>query len=276
MNSSILYREVGNMKAISYKFSLLVLLTALFFAASAGSVWAADAYTAIVNQNTRIDVQITDTDGRAVAPGRDIDDIKYVIKSKPEGAKASVYTSNSRELKETGKFTFGFTCDMVGTVEVETFVTVKDAAKYYTGTHTIQVIEKPDASQKSKIVIMSIGSAQMIVDNDVVKTDVAPLVQNGRTYVPLRALSNIFDAACDYNSDTKEITITKNDTVITMTIGENQYTVNGETASIDAPAFINANSRTMVPLRFIANAFGAVIKLTYAENGSVADIMLQV
>jgi hypothetical protein len=31
----------------------------------------------------------------------------------------------------------------------------------------------------------------------------------------------------------------------------------------------------MVPVRFISNAFGAVIKLTYNENGSVADLMLQ-
>ena len=276
MNSSILYREVENMKAISHKFSLLVLLAVLFFAGSAGSAWAADAYTAIVNQNTRIDVQITDTDGHAVAPGRDIDDIKYIIKSKPEGAKASVYTSNSRELKETGKFTFGFTCDMPGTVEVETFVTVKDAPKYYTGIHTIQVVEEQAEPAESKIVIMSIGSAQIIVDNTVVKTDTAPLIQNGRTYVPLRALSNIFDAACDYNSDTQEITIKKGNTMIAMPVGENQFTINGENKSMDAPAYINDNGRTMVPLRFIANAFGAVIKLTYAETGAVADIMLQV
>lgn len=261
------------MKQFLHRIPLMLVLTALLFLGSASAVWAGDVYKAAVNQNTRIDVQITDIDGRAVAPGRDIDDIKYIVKSKPEGAKVSTYTSNSRELKETGKFTFGFTCDTVGTVELETFVTVKDAAKYYTGTHTIQVV--PEQNETSKIVIMSIGSAQVIVDNSVVKCDAAPVVKNGRTYVPLRALSNMFDAACDYNSDTQQITITKGSTVITMTIGEEQFTVNGETKTMDAPAYITENGRTMVPLRFIANAFGAVIKLTYAENGAVADIMLQ-
>ena len=162
---------------------------------------------------------------------------------------------------------------MPGTVELETFVTVKDAAKYYTGTHTIQVV--PEKDNDSKLVIMSIGSAQIIVNNDVVKCDAAPLIQDGRTYVPRRALSSIFDARCDYNSDTQQVTITKNDTVIAMNIGEAAFTVNGEAKTIDAPAYIAENGRTMVPLRFIASAFGAVIKLTYAETGAVADIMLQ-
>ena len=261
------------MKQHFCKYYLALLLAVLLVLAGGSAVWAADTYEVTVNQNTRIDVQITDTDGRAVAPGRDIEDIKYIIRSKPEGAKVSVYTSNSRELKDTGKFTFAITCDTPGMVEVETFVTVKDAAKYYTGIHAVQVVA--EKAETSKIVIMSIGSAQMIVNNDVVKNDAAPVIKDGRTYVPLRALSNIFDAKCHYNSDTREITITRDDTVIVMPVGETEFTVNGETKTMDAPAFINEDSRTMVPVRFIANAFGAVIKLTYDENGAVADLMLQ-
>lgn len=260
------------MKQIRWKCSLILLLAVLLL--MGGAAWASDVYEVTVNQNTRIDVQITDADGRAVAPGREIDDIKYVIKSKPEGARASVYTASDSELEETGKFTMAFTCDTAGTVEVESFITVKDAPKYYTGIHTIQVVD--EKAETEKIVIMSIGSAQIIVNNDVVKTDTAPLIQGGRTYVPLRVLSNIFEADCNYNGDTQEITITKNDTVIVMTIGEEQFFVNGESKSMDVPAYITDNGRTMVPLRFIANAFGAVLKLTYAENGTVADIMLQI
>ena len=130
-------------------------------------------------------------------------------------------------------------------------------------------------TESKKTIIMSIGSAQMIANNDVVKIDTAPVIHDGRTYVPLRALSNIFDADCQYNSDTKEITITKGDTAIAMTVDKDTFTVNGEAKTMDAPAFLNKDGRTMVPVRFISNAFGAVIKLTYNENGSVADLMLQ-
>ena len=69
------------MKQIRWKCSLILLLAVLLLMGGAGAVWAGDAYEVTVNQNTRIDVQITDADGRAVAPGRDIDDIKYIIKS---------------------------------------------------------------------------------------------------------------------------------------------------------------------------------------------------
>lgn len=261
------------MKQIRWKCSLILLLAVLLLMGGAGAVWASDAYEVTVNQNTRIDVQITDADGRAVAPGREIDDIKYIIKSKPEGAKASAYTVSDSELEETGKFTMAFTCDTVGTVEVESFVTVKDAAKYYTGLHTIQVVD--EKAETEKIIIMSIGSAQMIVNNDVIHIDAAPLIQNGRTYVPLRALSDIFEADCNYDAATQQITVTKDDTVITMTIGADQFTLNDTVTAMDAPAFITGNGRTMVPVRFIANAFGAVIKPTYNDNGAVADIMLQ-
>ena len=121
---------------------------------------------------------------------------------------------------------------------------------------------------------MSIGSKQFIVNNDVVQTDVAPLVKEGRTYVPLRVLSNMFDATCNYDSTTQTITITKDEDIITMTVGSPSYTLNGETHTMDAASYI-ADGRTMVPIRFIANAFGGVIKPTYNQSGEVADIMIQ-
>lgn len=251
----------------------ILLLLVLLWLSSTSTAWAEDTYSALVDQNSRIDVQITDSEGRAVAPGREIDSIRYVIKSKPENAKVSVYTLQDNELQNTGHFTIAFTCNMEGTVELQSFVIMKDATKFYTGTHTIEVTEpKQDAI---KTVILSIGSSQMIVDNGVIKTDTAPFVQNNRTYVPLRALSDIFDAECSYDAATQQITIQNNKTTIVMAIGADQFSLNDTTYTMDAPAILTEQGRTMVPLRFMANAFGAVIKLTYQEDGTVADIMLQ-
>ncbi len=143
------------------------------------------------------------------------------------------------------------------------------------GSHAAWAVDRSDMMKADKTVIMSIGSNQMIVNDDVIKNDAAPLIRDGRTYVPLRALSNIFDAKCIYNGEEQAISIIKNNTVILMTIGERPYTVNGKTMAMDAPPFITDNGRTMVPVRFIANAFGAVIKPIYNEDGAVVDIMLQ-
>ena len=58
---------------------LALLLAALILLGSGSAAWAADTCEVNVNQNTRIDVQITDDSGRAVAPGREMDDIKYMV-----------------------------------------------------------------------------------------------------------------------------------------------------------------------------------------------------
>jgi hypothetical protein len=260
------------MKQRLQKNGWILLLTMIFLLCGSGMALAEDVYTVTVNQNAQIDLQITDSGGRTVAPGQAIDTISYIIKSKPEDAKVSATTANDSELENTGKLTMAFCCDKPGTVEVQTFIRVKNSAKYYTGIHTIQVIDAKKAD--SKIVILSIGSRQMIVNDDVVQFDVAPEIQHDRTYVPLRALSDIFAAQCSYDSATQQITITKDDLVVVMTVGAEVYTLNGVEQALDAPAYL-VNGRTMVPVRFIAEAFGSVVKPTYDESGAVADIMFQ-
>lgn len=251
---------------------MMLLLAVLLLLGGAGTALAAETHTVTVNENARIDLQITDGAGHAVAPGQAIDTISYIIKSKPEGAKVNAQTANDSQLESSGKLTMAFTCDKPGTVEVQTFIRLKDAAKYYTGLHTIQV--EAEKTADSKIVIMSIGSAQIIVNNDVVQADAAPEVQNDRTYVPLRVLSDIFEAQCSYDSSSRQITITQGDNVIVMTVGDSSYTLNGKTLPLDAPAYI-AKDRTMVPVRFIAEAFGSVVKPIYNSSGAVADILFQ-
>ena len=260
------------MKQHLQKRGLIFLLAAVFLLGSTGIALADDVHTVTVNENARIDLQITDSEGRSVAPGQPIDTVSYIIKSKPEDAKVSAHTANDSELESSGKLTMACNCDKPGTVEVQTFIRLKNASKYYTGLHTIQV--EPEKTADSKIIIMSIGSKQIIVNNDVVHADAAPEIQNSRTYVPLRALSDIFEAQCSYDNATQQITIVKDDNTIVMTIGADTYTLNGNKKTLDAPAYI-ANSRTMVPVRFIAEAFGSVVKPTYDQSGAVADIMFQ-
>mgnify|MGYP002517394628 CR=1 FL=1 len=50
------------------------------------------------------------------------------------------------------------------------------------------------------------------------------------------------------------------------------YTVNGVAKAADVAPFIS-DSRTMVPVRFVAEAFGIKVIPTYDENGATADIL---
>jgi len=47
-------------------------------------------------------------------------------------------------------------------------------------------------------------------------------------------------------------------TSIVLTIGSQTYTKNGESLTLDVPAYIAQDNRTMVPIRFITDGFGAI------------------
>jgi hypothetical protein len=88
--------------------------------------------------------------------------------------------------------------------------------------------------------------------------DVAPYIKNDRTYVPMRYLGEILGAEVVWDDAARTVTLTRGDTTVVFTIGSTSYTVNGEAKTADVAPEIT-NSRTMLPARFVAEAFGAVV-----------------
>jgi len=88
--------------------------------------------------------------------------------------------------------------------------------------------------------------------------DVAPYIKDSRTYVPMRYLGEILGAEVVWDDAARTVTLTKADTTVVFTIGSTSYTVNGEAKTADVAPEIT-NSRTMLPARFVAEAFGAVV-----------------
>jgi len=79
----------------------------------------------------------------------------------------------------------------------------------------------------------------------------APILHNDRTLVPLRFVTESFGADVDWDAQTQTATITLGRNVTTITIGQLQD-------GMDVPAML-IDGRTMVPLRFIAEQFGAEV-----------------
>lgn len=106
----------------------------------------------------------------------------------------------------------------------------------------------------------------MVNGKDVV-FDQVPVVENGRTLVPLRAIFEAFDAEIEWDDATQTViaevctTMHKEDvTKVKLTIGSDIMNVidpSGETRNVtlDVPAKI-INGRTLVPVRAISEAFG--------------------
>jgi hypothetical protein len=55
---------------------------------------------------------------------------------------------------------------------------------------------------------LQVGSTVAVVDNSIVKLDAPPKIMNGRTFVPIRFISETFGATVDWDGTTKTITIT--------------------------------------------------------------------
>jgi len=88
--------------------------------------------------------------------------------------------------------------------------------------------------------------------------DVAPYIKGSRTYVPMRYLGEILGAEVVWDDAARTVTLTKGDTTVVFTIGSTTYTVNGEAKTADVAPEIS-NDRTMLPARFVAEAFGATV-----------------
>ena len=88
-----------------------------------------------------------------------------------------------------------------------------------------------------------------------VKFDTPPVIKQGRTLIPVRAIAESTGAIVEWDGETKTVTITKDNKVIVFKLLENKVFINGTEATIDVPANV-MNNRTMVPIRFVAENFG--------------------
>lgn len=97
------------------------------------------------------------------------------------------------------------------------------------------------------------------------KFDTPPVIKGGRTLIPVRAITEGLGAEVAWNQDTQQVTITKDGTTITLTLGSTTALVNGEPVGLDTKAN-TMNNRTYVPLRFIMETFNKTV--TY-DDGTI-------
>ncbi len=85
--------------------------------------------------------------------------------------------------------------------------------------------------------------------------NIKPIIHKGSALVPVRAVTEAYGATVEWDDETQTITITKDETVIVLQIGSLTATVNGEEKELTVAPEIY-KGRTLVPIRFVAEAFG--------------------
>ena len=90
---------------------------------------------------------------------------------------------------------------------------------------------------------------------DTENANVKVFVENDRSYVPVRFISESYQGSVEWVQETQTVNITFADRTISLTIGKPEIIINGETKKLDVAPIIR-NERTFLPLRACAEAIG--------------------
>jgi len=115
----------------------------------------------------------------------------------------------------------------------------------------------------------------VVVDGTYLSFDQPPVMQSDRVLVPLRAIFEALDATVEWNDETQTVTSTKGNTTVSMQINNTQYSVNTEQKTMDVPPLL-LNSRTLIPVRAVAESFGCNVDWDDANQTVIIDSNIKI
>lgn len=181
-------------------------------------------------------------------------------------AKMAGTVTNLSSLTTNGSGTMLISSDAVADAQLYIIFRDNSGRFYQTALTNFSFTEGTGENEMS--LQLNINSNSYSVNGITYTADTQPVVQDSRTFVPYRLLAEALGGSVTYDNSTQTITTVDGGTSIIMTIGSTNYTVNGTPATMDVAPFINSDNRTMVPLRFLAEALGCKVTPQYAANGT--------
>jgi hypothetical protein len=121
------------------------------------------------------------------------------------------------------------------------------------------------ASVNAVVTVPSAEPIQLNINNSPLQMDVPPMIVNGRTMVPLRAIFEALGATVQWNPDNQSIVATKGNMNIRLQIGSTTALNNGSQVTLDAVPLIEGG-RTLAPVRFVSEALGAQVNWVAADR----------
>lgn len=114
---------------------------------------------------------------------------------------------------------------------------------------------------------VSASGISVVVNGKKLVFDQPPIVENGRTLVPFRAIFESLGAEVNWDPKTQLVQGTRDSVKISFKLGSKNAQVNNSNITLDVPAK-SLNNRTLVPLRFVGEALGATVHWE-ASNSTV-------
>ena len=123
----------------------------------------------------------------------------------------------------------------------------------------VATVGTPAPGEQKITAIFTLGSTNYVLNGEDQTMDVAPYAKNGRTYLPMRYVATALGIPSDgilWHNGTA--TFISAERVVSVTIGSNVMYINGAAVVMDVAPEIS-NGRTMLPIRWIATAFGVSV-----------------
>ena len=202
--------------------------------------------------------------------------MKYIVdRTVPEGdiafkvkGDAVIEVNNPDEVEDYyGTITSGVVkVDGIHAFDVET--SGSDAKKVFpkstTAAKTVSAkVVTPASGGYTGTAAFVIGQTTYKMNEKEMTMDVAPYIKGDRTFLPVRYVANalgVADSNIMWNDADQSVIIIKGERVIKMVIGSNEMLINGTSFTMDVAPEIVDPGRTMLPLRFVAQALGADVQ----------------
>ena len=117
-------------------------------------------------------------------------------------------------------------------------------------------------------------SIAVYVEGRRVNFDQPPVIQNGRTLVPIRATCEAMDITVDWDASQQRVVLTGGGSKFEMYIGQSRYYTENYSGSVynyfDVPPQI-INGRTLLPIRVIAEFFGYRVSWDASANSVIIE-----
>lgn len=146
--------------------------------------------------------------------------------------------------------------------------------KFIAGTVIVASIILPSHPQnkihaKPAEIAMS-NNVTIIMGEYYIKPDVEPFIYKDRVMIPIRAISEVLGAEVSWDEKAKMATIKKDDNEIRLWVGSKWAVSNKTEYNMDAEPII-VSARTMVPMRFVAEAFGIEVEWNQKSKTVIID-----
>jgi hypothetical protein len=173
----------------------------------------------------------------------------------------STVTVNDVEvnLAQDGSFSYTFSLDgfSKGLIPIKIVAKAKESGLSSSKVIVINYTPKP----KEIVLKLVINSNIALKNGESIILDSPPFIdpKTNRTLVPIRFISEAFGADVQWDGISRVVTVSLNNKVVKLQIGNNQALVDDKFVPLEQPPVI-VKGRTFVPIRFIAETFGADVQ----------------